>query len=117
MALERAVKEEVEIATVVVPQADDRLAAAAKAAGIAVFAFDYPKFVLASAITYATNLIVAGHAHERVVPAALVRSRLGGIGYITPGFCRAILRRATRLPVPPTCNLFDIDQTFRVTRA
>jgi methionyl-tRNA formyltransferase len=72
-ALERLVKEGVEIATVVVPQADDRLATAAKAAEITVIVLDDPKIVPASAIAEGTDLIVAAHARARVTPEALAR--------------------------------------------
>ena len=91
-ALKRRVKEGIEIATVVVPQADDRLATAAKASGIAVIVFDDPKIVPASAIAEGTGRIVAAHARARVTPEALAGSRLGGIGY-PPRFCGATLGR------------------------
>src|SRR5436190_2261482 len=70
-----------DIARVVVPQADDRLAAAAASAGIDVFVLQDPKNVPADAIAEGTDIIVAAHTHARVSREALARSRLGGIGY------------------------------------
>jgi methionyl-tRNA formyltransferase len=80
-ALERLRKEKVEIARVIVPAADDRLAIAAKAAGLDVVVLDDPMSVPASAIADGTELIVAAHSHARVTSEALARSRLGGIGF------------------------------------
>lgn len=80
-ALERLSKEPVEIARVVVPAADDRLAVAASAAGIDVVVPDNPAIVPAEAIAEGTDLIVAAHSHARVSREALARSRLGGIGF------------------------------------
>jgi len=74
-------KRGVDIVRVVVPQADDRLAAAAAAAGIEVFVLEDPKIVTDKAIPDGTDLIVAAHSHARVSSEALARSRLGGIGY------------------------------------
>jgi methionyl-tRNA formyltransferase len=71
----------VEFASVVVPAADDRLALAAAAAGVAVHVLDNPKIVPGDAIAEGTDLIVAAHTHARVSNEALDRSRLGGIGY------------------------------------
>ena len=61
--------------------ADDRLAVAAQAAGIAVHVLANPKLVPGDAIPEGTGLIVAAHTHARVSNEALARSRLGGIGY------------------------------------
>jgi methionyl-tRNA formyltransferase len=80
-ALERLLKDKVEIARVVVPAADDRLAIAAKAAGLDVVVLDDPMNVPASVIADDTDLIVAAHSHARVTSEALARSRLGGIGF------------------------------------
>ena len=74
-------KDGADIARVVVPAADDRLALAAKAAGVPVVVLDNPKIVPAAAIPEETDLIVAAHTHARVSNEALARSRLGGIGY------------------------------------
>ena len=74
-------KQGVDIARVVVPQADDRLAAAATAAGIGVVVPENPMLVPGDAIAEGTELIVTAHSHARVSSAALGRSRLGGIGF------------------------------------
>src|SRR2546422_5300564 len=70
-----------EIARVVAPAADDRLALAAQGAGVPVHLLENPKNVPGSAIPEGTDLIVAAHTHARVSREALARSRLGGIGY------------------------------------
>jgi methionyl-tRNA formyltransferase len=80
-ALERLLKEGIEIARVIVPATDDRLGVAAKAAGLDVVALDDPSIVPAKAIAEGTDLIVAAHSHARVSSEALARSRLGGIGF------------------------------------
>src|SRR5258706_78829 len=67
--------------SVVAPAADDRLALAARAAGLAVHVLENPKIVPAEAIAEGTDLIIAAHTHARVSNEALARSRLGGIGY------------------------------------
>lgn len=74
-------KEGVDIAQVVAPAADDRLAVAASAAGVPVHILENPKMVPGAAIPDGTDLIVAAHTHARVSDEALARSRLGGIGY------------------------------------
>jgi methionyl-tRNA formyltransferase len=71
----------VEIARVVVADADDRLAAAAKAAGIGVVVQANPKLVTAAEIAEGTDLIVTAHSHARVSREALAAAKLGGIGY------------------------------------
>jgi len=71
----------VTVARVVVPQADDRLAVAATAAGIDVLVQNEPMHVPADAIAESTDLIVTAHSHARVSGEALARSRLGGIGF------------------------------------
>ncbi|MDQ2961629.1 MAG: formyl transferase [Pseudomonadota bacterium] len=70
-----------EIARVVAPAADDRLALAAQAAGVPVHLLEDPKNVPGTAIVEGTDLIVAAHTHARVSKEALARSRLGGVGY------------------------------------
>ena len=70
-----------EIARVVAPASDDRLALAAQAAGVPVYLLADPKHVPAGAIADETELIVAAHTHARVSQEALARSRLGGVGY------------------------------------
>jgi methionyl-tRNA formyltransferase len=74
-------EEGLEFTSVVAPAADDRLALAAKAAGIAVHVLANPKMVPGEAIAEGTDLIIAAHTHARVSDEALARSRLGGIGY------------------------------------
>jgi len=79
--LARLLEEGVDIARVVVPAADDRLALAAAAAGLDVRVLEDPKLVPADTIAEGTDLIVAAHSHARVSNEALARSRLGGIGF------------------------------------
>ena len=71
----------VEVARVVVHDAEDRLTAAAKAAGIEVVVQNDPKLVVASEIAPNTDLIVTAHSHARVGRDALAAAKLGGIGY------------------------------------
>jgi methionyl-tRNA formyltransferase len=71
----------VEIARVVVADADDRLAVAATAAGIGVVVQANPKLVAAAEIAGGTDLIVTAHSHARVSRDALAAAKLGGIGY------------------------------------
>jgi len=70
-----------QIAGVVAPAADDRLALAARAAAVPVHILENPKNVPESAIPDGAELIVAAHTHARVSREALARSRLGGVGY------------------------------------
>ena len=74
-------KQGVDIVRVIVPAADDRLGAAAAAAGIEVRVLDDPRIVPGTDIPEDTDLIVAAHSHARVSSDALARARLGGIGY------------------------------------
>ena len=71
----------VEIARIVVHDAEDRLAAAAKAAGIEVVVQADPKIVTAAEIAPNSDLIVTAHSHARISREALAAARLGGIGY------------------------------------
>jgi methionyl-tRNA formyltransferase len=71
----------VEIARVVVHDGEDRLAAAARAAGIDVVVQANPKLVTVSEIAPKTDLIVTAHSHARVAKAAVAAAKLGGIGY------------------------------------
>jgi methionyl-tRNA formyltransferase len=73
--------DDAEIARVVAPAGDDRLALAAQAARVQVHVLENPKNVPGSAIADGTDLIVAAHTHARVTAEALARSRLGGVGY------------------------------------
>lgn len=74
-------EEGIEFTSIVAPAADDRLALAAQAAGVAVHVLENPRFVPGNAIAEGTDLILAAHTHARVSDEALARSRLGGIGY------------------------------------
>jgi methionyl-tRNA formyltransferase len=74
-------KHDVEVARVVVADAEDRLAAAARAAGIEVTVQADPKLVDAAEIADRTDLIVTAHSHARVSREALTAATLGGIGY------------------------------------
>ena len=71
----------VEFTNVVAPAADDRLALAARAAGLPVHVLENPKIVPGDAVPEGTALILAAHTHARVSNEALARSRLGGVGY------------------------------------
>ena len=71
----------IEFTSVVAPSADDRLAVAARAAGLTVHVLENPRFVPGDAIAEGTDLIIAAHTHARVSDEALARSRLGGVGY------------------------------------
>lgn len=66
---------------VVVADSEDRLAAAARAAGIEVTVQADPRLVVASEIAPKTDLIISAHSHARVSEEALAAARLGGIGY------------------------------------
>jgi methionyl-tRNA formyltransferase len=72
---------DVEVIRVVVADADDRLAATAREAGIEVVVQASPKLVTASEIAAGTDLIVTAHSHARIAKEALAIARLGGIGY------------------------------------
>ena len=74
-------KQGIDIARVVVPQADDRLAAAATTAGVEVVVPEDPMLIPADAIADGTELIVTAHSHARVSSEALARARIGGIGF------------------------------------
>src|ERR1700744_5218158 len=70
-----------DIVRVVVADAEDRLAVAARAAGIEVTVQANPKLVVASEIADGTDLIGTAHSHARVSKEPLAVARLGGIGY------------------------------------
>jgi methionyl-tRNA formyltransferase len=74
-------EEGIEFTSVVAIAEDDRLAIAARAAGVPVHVLENPRMVPGSAIADGTDLIIAAHTHARVSDEALARSRLGGIGY------------------------------------
>jgi methionyl-tRNA formyltransferase len=71
----------VEIPGVVVADAEDRLAAAARAADIDVTVQADPRLVVAGEIADRTDLIVTAHSHARIAREALAAAKLGGIGY------------------------------------
>jgi methionyl-tRNA formyltransferase len=71
----------VDIVRVVVADAEDRLAAAAGAAGIEVVVQADPKLVKAAEIAPDTGLIVTAHSHARISKQALAAAKMGGIGY------------------------------------
>ncbi|MGB8278602.1 MAG: formyltransferase family protein [Methylovirgula sp.] len=71
----------VELARVVVADAEDRLAGAAREAGIDLTVQKDPKNVAADEIAAGTDLIITAHSHARIGKDALAMSRLGGIGY------------------------------------
>ena len=77
MVFEALRKEGVDIARVVAPASDDRLAVAAQAAGVPLHVLTNPKTVPGDAIPEGTDLIVAAHTHARVSNEALARSKLG----------------------------------------
>src|ERR1700709_1598347 len=79
--LEAFLADGIEVAGVVAPSSDDRLAVAARAAGLPTVIHENPKFIEGSAIPDDTGLIIAAHTHARVSDEALARSRLGGVGY------------------------------------
>src|SRR6195952_5036414 len=74
-------KHGVEIVRAVVADADDRLAAAARAAGIEVTVQGNPKLDVAREIAPDTDLIITAHSHARIAKEALAAAKLGGIGY------------------------------------
>jgi methionyl-tRNA formyltransferase len=71
----------VDIVRVVVADAEDRLAAAARASGIEVVVQADPKLVKAAEIAEGSDLIVTAHSHARISKDALARAKMGGIGY------------------------------------
>lgn len=71
----------IEIVQVVAPAADDRLALAAQAAGLALHVLANPKLVPAEAVPSGTDLVIAAHTHARVSNEALANAKLGGVGY------------------------------------
>ncbi len=79
--LEKLKTHKVEIISVVVADAEDRLAAAAKASGIPVTVQANPKLVVADEIAEGTDLIITAHSHARIGKDALAKAKLGGIGY------------------------------------
>jgi len=80
-ALEMLRRRGVDVIRVVVADAEDRLAAAARAAGIEVAVQVNPKLVVAAEIAEDSDLIVTAHSHARISKEALAKARFGGIGY------------------------------------
>lgn len=74
-------QEGIEFTSIVAPAEDDRLAVAARAAGVPLHVLENPRIVPEHAIAAGTDLIIAAHTHARVSDGALARSRLGGVGY------------------------------------
>src|SRR3954470_7840777 len=79
--LEMLRQRDAEIARVVVADADDRLAAAARAAGIEVTGQADPTRGEAARVAPGPTLLVAARSPARVSRGALAPARLGGIGY------------------------------------
>jgi methionyl-tRNA formyltransferase len=71
----------VDVIRVVVADGEDRLAAAARDAGIEVVVQAQPKIIVPSEIAPGTDLIVTAHSHARVSHDALKVAKHGGIGY------------------------------------
>ncbi len=71
----------IEFSGVVAPAEDDRLAVAARAAGVPVHVLENPRTVPGHAIPEGTDLIIAAHTHARVSDEALARAPIGGVGY------------------------------------
>lgn len=71
----------VDVVRVVVADGDDRLAAAAREAGVEVVVQATPKLIVPGEIAPGTDLIVTAHCHARVSHDALQVARFGGIGY------------------------------------
>ncbi len=71
----------VDIVRVVVADPEDRLATAARAAGIEVTVQADPRLVVAREIAEDTDLIVTAHSHALIAREALATAKLGGIGY------------------------------------
>ncbi|MBN9580262.1 MAG: methionyl-tRNA formyltransferase [Afipia sp.] len=71
----------IDVVRVVVADGDDRLAAAARAAGVEVVVQANPKLIIPAEIAPGTDLIVTAHSHARVSGEALQAARLGGVGY------------------------------------
>jgi methionyl-tRNA formyltransferase len=74
-------KRGVDVVRVVVADGEDRLANAARDAGIEVTVQADPRLVVASEIAAGTDLIVTAHSHARIGADALAAAKLGGVGY------------------------------------
>ena len=71
----------VDIVRVVVAETEDRLAAAARSAGIEVVVQANPKLVKDAEIAPGSDLFVTAHSHARISKPALAAAKMGGIGY------------------------------------
>lgn len=71
----------IDVVRVVVADDGDRLAAAAREAGVEVVVQATPKLIVPAEIAPGTDLIVTAHSHARVSHDALKAARFGGIGY------------------------------------
>ena len=90
---------EAQISCVVAPAEDDRLALAARAAGIPVHVQANPKVIAGEAIAEGSDLIVAAHTHARVSDEALAMFlATGGTAADICGDHGPVGRHADRLP-------------------
>jgi glycine cleavage system regulatory protein/folate-dependent phosphoribosylglycinamide formyltransferase PurN len=70
-----------EVVRVVAASADDRLAVAARDAGLPLSILESPRKVPGSDLQEDCDIIIAAHTHAFVTPEALARARLGAFGY------------------------------------
>ena len=70
-----------EVVRVVAAAADDRLAIAAREAGLPLSILESPRKVPGSDLHEDCDIIIAAHTHAFVTPEALARARLGAFGY------------------------------------
>jgi len=90
--LEAFLADGIEIAGVVAPADDDRLALAGRAAGLPTVIHEDPRFIPGSAVPPGTDLIVAAHADARRKLEILLQDKMQAM---TGG-----------LPLPPGLKLF-----------
>ena len=74
----------VDIVRVVVADGEDRLATAARAAGIEIVVQANPKLVVAAEIAEGTDLIVTAHSHARIAKEADMAVKLAKAAKIEP---------------------------------
>lgn len=79
--LDKLVQLDVSVLQVVAPAADDRLLLRAQALQLPARVQHDAGQIPAAEIADGSELIVAAHTHARVLPDALAKARLGGIGY------------------------------------
>lgn len=70
-----------EVVRVVAASADDRLAVAAREAGLPLSILESPRKVPGSDLQEGCDIIIAAHTHAFVTPEALARARIGAFGY------------------------------------